>query len=208
MRIQLIPKLVLFVSLCSVIFGDRVKVKQNSNGNIFGVGDVGHINYDDRSCHSIKSYTKWWNAITQIKPTDGECVRIWSRKGCRGDTWCVCEEITDLSDHKRNSGDNWNDDISSISGCGYRKPIVAIAQIYDDRDYGGKMRKITLQTGECHSLYGSDWWNDRLSSIKVTKGCIKFYSKSNCNGPNFETRSDKYKLGSDWNNEISSFEPC
>ena len=190
-------------------YGNRheVIVKQHSDGNFYGSGTWDRFTYSDDECLEFPRGTQWRNSITQIQLT-GYCVRIWSHSDCSGNTWCVCEDVKDLSYHKRNRDDNWNDDIVSISGCAYRSPIVAIAEVYQKDDYEGRMRKIVLQSGECYSLYQSDWWNDAVSSIKVTLGCVRFYDHSRCTGPSYTETGNRASLSSGWDNEATSFAPC
>ena len=103
---------------------------------------------------------------------------------------------------------NWNDAIESISGCAFRRPIVTVGKIYEDENFSGANTKIVLQAGECKSFYPDDWWNNRLSSIKIIQGCMKLYSQSNCLGASLDTRTAKAFSGTEWNKLISSFSPC
>ncbi|PWK69107.1 peptidase inhibitor family I36 protein [Aminobacter sp. AP02] len=90
----------------------------------------------------------------------------------------------------------------------------ASAQYYDDEDVACEMyehnsfggRALPMRPDQAVSFRGGQFWNDRVSSARVARGCtLTVYEHTRMQGDAEEFSRNIRALG-DWNDEISSAE--
>jgi syncollin len=95
----------------------------------------------------------------------------------------------------------------------------AACWIYEDRDYGGEVhtllngdRMIMTEPPEVVSssahdserVIYDDWWNDTVSSFKVSRGCtLTLWEDINQEGARFRSSRSFLYVGDRWNDEAS-----
>ena len=112
---------------------------------------------------------------------------------------------------------SWNDQISCMTiGSGIGKVIV-----FENTNFGGKRKEFSRASNNpvgSWSFAGGDWWNDKISSIKVISPApannVVFFQNGDYNGNYIQLRVGEYKdlrsyntgeSGSPtWNDQISS----
>ncbi|QKC83340.1 peptidase inhibitor family I36 protein [Mesorhizobium sp. NZP2077] len=68
-------------------------------------------------------------------------------------------------------------------------------------------RSIEMGPDDSVNFRGGQFWNDRVSSVFVRRGCtLVAYEDTNRGGESIEIRRRARELGSDWNDRISSAE--
>jgi hypothetical protein len=112
---------------------------------------------------------------------------------------------------------SWNDQISCITiGSEISKVIV-----FENTNFGGKRKEFSRTYTNpfgARSFAGGDWWNDKISSLKVIGPApannVVFYQDGDYNGNQIQLHTGEYKdlrsydTGAsgtpDWNDKISS----
>jgi hypothetical protein len=68
-------------------------------------------------------------------------------------------------------------------------------------------RSIEMGPDDAVSFRGGQFWNDRVSSVFVRRGCtLVAYEHTGMRGDSIEIRRRARELGDDWNDRISSAE--
>ncbi|TPK73377.1 hypothetical protein FJ934_21890 [Mesorhizobium sp. B2-4-12] len=68
-------------------------------------------------------------------------------------------------------------------------------------------RSIEMGPDDSVNFRGGQFWNDRVSSVFVRRGCtLVAYEDTNMSGESIEIRRRVRELGGDWNDRISSAE--
>ncbi|OBQ74882.1 peptidase inhibitor family I36 protein [Mesorhizobium erdmanii] len=68
-------------------------------------------------------------------------------------------------------------------------------------------RSIEMGPDDSVNFRGGQFWNDRVSSVFVRRGCtLVAYEDTNMRGESIEIRRRARELGGDWNDRISSAE--
>ncbi|MEI5678162.1 hypothetical protein G6N74_06940 [Mesorhizobium sp. CGMCC 1.15528] len=94
--------------------------------------------------------------------------------------------------------------VGSASAQYYNEYRDVACVMYEDSNYSG--RALRMQPDQAVSFRSGQFWNDRVSSIRVARGCsLVVYEDTRMGGRSQEFRRNDRHVG-DWNDEISSAE--
>ncbi len=174
--------------------------------------------------HSFKwdSGSSWPVQAKALRMTeDLGCVKIWTSNDCSGKNQCVCQQ----NKHVVSSWDKaFTPEVRSISDCGALKSswIQGTIQVYENNNFGGESIVLDIPFDQCETFRSDQTWKDKVSSMKVTHGCVEFYDRGGCTGnkdvifkePNANSNQDGQpaneirELEAYWDNKVRSFRGC
>lgn len=80
-----------------------------------------------------------------------------------------------------------------------------VCRMYEHANYGGQ--RITLHSDEAVNFYSGQFWNDRVSSVRVGHDCeLVVFEHTEMDGRSREFHNDRRYVGDWWNDRISSAE--
>lgn len=92
--------------------------------------------------------------------------------------------------------------IGSASAQYYDDDVAC--EMYEHDSYGGRV--FPMRPDQAVSFRGGQFWNDRVSSVRVARGCtLTVYEHTRMQGDSQEFHRNVRALG-DWNDQISSAE--
>ncbi|KAI1698808.1 hypothetical protein DdX_17682 [Ditylenchus destructor] len=78
--------------------------------------------------------------------------------------------------------------------------------VYDGSSYGGTSKTYSIPT-TCSNSILNDGFNDMVSSIKVSGGCVRLWADDNCSGTYKEYSANTASMP-DFDNTATSMGPC
>lgn len=198
----------------------RMKIFEREDGT----GDTTLIRVIGSDCYNRWSTdSPWHNKAKALHMTANiGCIKVWSSKDCTGQGQCVCQ-----TNHRMLT--SWNPETVgntgalSFSECDTPAPATGgTIEAFDMVNFEGNKINLEIPENQCETLRNDETWKSKISSLRVTQGCVEFFNEAGCTGDRdklwksevdyqteFSTSTNEQEyLGSKWNNRVRSFRSC
>ncbi len=187
-----------------------------------GSGDVAPIRVlqppHSPTCINLQPGTTWPRKARALRMTANiNCISVHSSSDCTGRSQCVCQRS-----HRTIT--RWDRNLVpggralSFGNCDSTAEAGGTVQVFEDENFGGASETIQIPKAQCESLRNDENWKDKISSLKVTQGCVEYFKQAGCTGEKkvlFQQSLDfgdnanqAPSLDSSWNNQVKSFQSC
>lgn len=170
------------------------------------------------TCINLQPGTTWHSRATALRMTANiGCIKVCNSNDCTGQCQCVCQKnhrVLTSWDRIIVPGTN----ALSFGNCDSSK-IGGTIEVFEDENFGGASETLQIPEGQCDSLRNDEDWKDKISSLRVTQGCVEYYDQAGCTGnKNILSKDSEFDYGyeanqvealdSTWNNRVRSFKSC
>ncbi|KAI1698109.1 astacin (Peptidase family m12A) domain-containing protein [Ditylenchus destructor] len=137
-----------------------------------------------------------FNDMASSIKVSGGCVRLWADDNCSGTYKEYSANTASMPD--------FDNSATSMGPCSGSQTTGIT--VYDGASYAGTSKTYTFPTA-CSNSIISDGFNDIISSIKVSGGCVRLWAGGSCTGIYKEYSADTASMP-DFDNTASSTGPC
>lgn len=170
------------------------------------------------TCINLEPGTTWPSRARGLRMTANiNCIKVYSSSDCTGRGQCVCQ-----TNHRMIT--SWDRSIVpggsalSFGNCESSAQPGGTIQVFEDENFRGASETFKIPEGQCESLRSDENWKDKISSLRVTQGCVEYYNEAGCSGEKgiLYEQSEDYgdnanqaqSLDSTLNNRVRSFKSC
>jgi len=135
------------------------------------------------------------DAVSSIAVSGG-CVRLWGDINCAGTFRDFVLPASSLPD--------FDNTATSMGPCS-SPPTISLT-VYSDPNNAGTSKSYTVGSS-CNSDFVTSNFNDMVSSLAVSGGCVRLWSDISCGGTSKDYTANAATMP-DFDNSASSFGPC